>query len=109
MTALVGIYCKDGIVIGADSAATSTTGGGQRTIEQPVMKIDIIDDRIIITGSFNFSYAAAHFNAENMLVIKNIPALVSRYQKNFEFHEKTSQRYKPGLVLQHQFHFPHYN
>ena len=51
MTALVGIYCKDGIVIGADSAATSATAGGQRTIEQPVMKIDIIDDRIIIAGT----------------------------------------------------------
>ncbi len=72
-------------------------------------KVMLIDDRIIITGSFNFSYAAAHFNAENMLVIKNIPALVRRYQKNFAFHEKTSQRYKPGLVLKHQFHFPRYN
>ncbi len=72
-------------------------------------KVMVIDDHIIITGSFNFSYAAAHFNAENMLVIKNIPALVSRYQKNFVFHEKTSQRYKPGLVLEHQFHFPRYN
>ena len=72
-------------------------------------KVMLIDDRMIITGSFNFSYAAAHFNAENMLVIKNIPSLISRYQKNFEFHEKTSQRYKPGLVLEHQFHFPHYN
>lgn len=51
MTALVGIFCKDGIVIGADSAATSATAGGQRTIEQPVMKIDIIDDRIIIAGT----------------------------------------------------------
>ncbi|MBH1430371.1 hypothetical protein I5U42_03525 [Stenotrophomonas maltophilia] len=51
MTALVGIYCKDGIVIGADSAATSATAGGQRTIEQPVMKIDIVDDRIIIAGT----------------------------------------------------------
>ena len=38
-------------------------------------KVMVIDDHIIITGSFNFSYAAAHFNAENMLVIKNIPAV----------------------------------
>ena len=51
MTALVGIYCKDGIVIGADSAATSAMAGGIRTIEQPVMKIDIIDNRIIIAGT----------------------------------------------------------
>lgn len=51
MTALVGIYCKDGIVIGADSAATSAAAGGIRTVEQPVMKIDIIDGRIIIAGT----------------------------------------------------------
>lgn len=51
MTALVGIFCKDGIVIGADSAATSSTAGGQRTIEQPVKKIEIIEDRIIIAGT----------------------------------------------------------
>lgn len=51
MTALVGIFCKDGVVIGADSAATSATAGGQRTIEQPVMKIEIVADRIIIAGT----------------------------------------------------------
>lgn len=51
MTAIVGVFCKDGIVIGADSAATSAAAGGVRTVEQPVMKIDIIDDRIIIAGT----------------------------------------------------------
>lgn len=51
MTAIVGIFCKDGIVIGADSAATSAAAGGIRTIEQPVMKIDIIGGRIIIAGT----------------------------------------------------------
>lgn len=50
MTALVGIYCSNGIVIGADSAATSSAGN-IRTIEQPVMKIDIIDGRFIIAGT----------------------------------------------------------
>ena len=69
-------------------------------------KVMLIDGHIIITGSFNFSYAAAHFNAENMLVIRNVPALFNRYEKNFLFHEHTSARYQPGLVLEHQFHFP---
>lgn len=50
MTAIVGIFCKDGVVVGADSAATSVAGA-QRTIEQPTMKIDIIDDRIIVAGT----------------------------------------------------------
>ncbi len=71
-------------------------------------KVMLIDGHIIVTGSFNFSYAAAHFNAENMLVIQNIPALFMQYEQNFVFHEQTSQRYQPGLVLEHQFHFPRY-
>lgn len=50
MTAIVGILCKDGIVIGTDSSATfsaSTTS----TIEQPVKKISIIENRVIVAGS----------------------------------------------------------
>lgn len=50
MTAIVGVFCKDGIVIGADSAATSAAGR-EPTVEQPVMKIDIIDNCIIIAGT----------------------------------------------------------
>ena len=69
-------------------------------------KIMLIDGQTITTGSFNFSYAAAHFNAENMLVIQGVPALFARYQKNFAYHVQTSQLYKPGLVLEHQFHWP---
>jgi hypothetical protein len=52
MTILVGIRCKDGIVIGTDSAATFTAGPQLRTIEQPgVKKIAIIADRIIVAGT----------------------------------------------------------
>ena len=68
-------------------------------------KVMLIDGRIICTGSFNYSYAAAKFNAENMLVIRNVPGLFNQYQANFEFHRRTSQRYHPGLVLRHVFHW----
>ncbi len=71
-------------------------------------KIMLIDGQTITTGSFNFSYAAAHFNAENLLVIQDVPELFARYQKNFAYHVQTSQRYTPGLVLTHQFHWPHH-
>lgn len=51
MTILVGIRCKDGIVIGTDSAATFASGQ-MRTIEQPgVKKIAIIADRVIIAST----------------------------------------------------------
>lgn len=68
-------------------------------------KVMLIDGKIICTGSFNFSYAAAKFNAENMLVIKNVPGIFQQYQDNFEFHKNTSQQYHPGLVLRHVFHW----
>jgi 20S proteasome alpha/beta subunit len=51
MTAIVGIVCQDGIVIGTDSASTSATGPGQKTIETPSKKITIVDDRIIVAGT----------------------------------------------------------
>ena len=50
MTAIVGMLCSDGVVIGADSSSTFSTGR-ERTIEQPSEKISIIDDRIIIAGT----------------------------------------------------------
>lgn len=50
MTALVGIYCKDGVVIGADSSATFTAGQ-VRTIEQQTEKIELIGDHCILAGT----------------------------------------------------------
>jgi len=47
MTLIVGIRCRDGIVIGADSAATLGSAGGL-TISQPTQKLNIIGDRIIV-------------------------------------------------------------
>jgi hypothetical protein len=54
MTAIVGVLCRDGVVIGSDSASTSSTRSGPmgfRTIETPAKKITIIDDKIIVCGS----------------------------------------------------------
>ncbi len=50
MTILVGVLCRDGVVIGADSSATLGTGQ-HRTIEQPIAKIDIIATRFILAGT----------------------------------------------------------
>ena len=47
----------------------------------------IIDDRIVITGSFNFTKAAEEKNAENLLVIDS-PALAAKYVANFAKHKK---------------------
>ena len=50
MTILIGVLCKDGVVVGTDSSATFVAGGFG-TIEQPTKKIDIIDEKIIVAGT----------------------------------------------------------
>lgn len=48
-------------------------------------KVIIIDDHIVITGSFNFTAAAQKNNAENLLVLED-PALAARYIANWRVH-----------------------
>lgn len=50
MTAIVGLLCKEGVVIGADSAV-SFANPDMRTIEQPADKINIISNSIIVAGT----------------------------------------------------------
>src|SRR3954469_24120529 len=49
MTSIVGVLCRDGAVIGTDSA--TTFGGRNRTIEQRTEKLDIVGDEIILAGA----------------------------------------------------------
>ena len=46
-------------------------------------KVIIIDESILITGSYNFSRNAETQNDENVLVIHN-PELAARFLKEFE-------------------------
>lgn len=50
MTVLVGLLCKDGVVVGTDSAATFASGQ-LRTIEQTTQKIDIVGEKVIVAGT----------------------------------------------------------
>lgn len=61
-------------------------------------KVMVIDDQVVITGSFNFTRAAQEDNAENLLVIDD-PALAARYAANWQrraalSHKPTRQNYK---------------
>jgi phosphatidylserine/phosphatidylglycerophosphate/cardiolipin synthase-like enzyme len=68
-------------------------------------KMMVIDEEIVITGSFNFTKAAEKNNAENLLVIHD-KKLASLYTKNWQEHAQHSDVYvgngmtKGGLVLQ---------
>ena len=57
-------------------------------------KVMVIDDEMVITGSFNFTKSAEERNAENLLVIKN-KALAEQYKENWSKHSSHSQPYAP--------------
>ena len=54
-------------------------------------KVIIIDagrgDCAIVTGSFNFTYAAQHRNAENALILRGNPPLCAAYFNNWRRHQ----------------------
>jgi hypothetical protein len=51
MTAIVGVLCRDGVVIGSDSSVTFGPGPQFRTMEQPIEKLDVIGGGVIIAGT----------------------------------------------------------
>lgn len=56
-------------------------------------KVMVIDQEIVITGSFNFTKAAQEKNAENLLVIHD-KALAAQYSDNWHRHQKHSEIYR---------------
>ena len=55
-------------------------------------KVMIIDRGTVITGSFNFTYAAEKRNAENLLIITSAD-LAGLYADNFLAHRRHSRKY----------------
>src|ERR1022692_3218268 len=57
--------------------------------EHPIAhnKIIIIDKRVVITGSFNFTNEAENANAENLIVVRGHPDLPTHYRDNFFKHK----------------------
>jgi phosphatidylserine/phosphatidylglycerophosphate/cardiolipin synthase-like enzyme len=54
-------------------------------------KVMIIDKRIMIAGSFNFTKAAEERNAENLLVINDL-GLADQYAQNWRAHQAHSEQ-----------------
>ncbi|MGJ8453972.1 phospholipase D family protein [Pseudothermotoga sp. U03pept] len=52
-------------------------------------KVIVIDEEIVITGSFNFSKAAEQTNAENLVILKS-SQLAAIYLENYEVHKAHS-------------------
>lgn len=61
-------------------------------------KVMLIDGRVLITGSFNFTTQAEDYNGENLLVIRNHPRLYAAYLAEFEKHLAHAERQDKAVV-----------
>lgn len=62
-------------------------------------KVLVIDKKVVITGSYNFTNSAEHENAENVLIIKGHPDLPTLYRENFfqhKLHSRPAQQASQG-------------
>lgn len=50
-------------------------------------KIIIIDRKVVVTGSYNFTNQAEGDNAENVVIIKGHPEIAQKYYDNFQRHK----------------------
>ena len=61
-------------------------------------KIILIDAQtphgILVTGSYNFTWSAQARNAENLLILRDNPALLQRYLNNWQRHYAEAQPFK---------------
>ena len=87
---------------GSDAYALSRAGIGvklENRYENAHNKIIIVDailpTAVLLTGSYNFTYTAAKKNAENLLVIRNAPDVLTRYANNWMAHDKEAIPYSP--------------
>jgi phosphatidylserine/phosphatidylglycerophosphate/cardiolipin synthase-like enzyme len=57
-------------------------------------KVMVLDGRVVLTGSFNFTTAAQQHNAENLLVVEDA-ALAARYAANWQRHWAHAEAWRP--------------
>ena len=88
---------------GSDAHALSRAGIAvklENRYENAHNKVIVIDagspSAVLLTGSYNFTYTAAKKNAENLLLIRNAPDVLTRYANNWMAHDKEAIRYVPA-------------
>ncbi len=87
---------KKKVNVRVNSAQQSDTGKYSGIMHN---KFAIIDNKILITGSFNWTHSAEELNNENLLIIKESKELTSKFEKEFLklWHEGKPPRVTPIL------------
>ena len=62
MTLIIGIRCSDGIVVGADGAATYETGTGLLTVRESMSKLDIVGNQVVVGTSGTVGLGQLHID-----------------------------------------------
>ena len=57
-------------------------------------KVMVIDQQVVVTGSFNFTNSAETRNAENLLILRS-PALAKSYRENWLVHSQHARTLAP--------------
>jgi phosphatidylserine/phosphatidylglycerophosphate/cardiolipin synthase-like enzyme len=57
-------------------------------------KFTLFDDRLVITGSYNWTFASEELNHENILLLRE-PKLVESFRNEFDSLWKTSEEFEP--------------
>jgi phosphatidylserine/phosphatidylglycerophosphate/cardiolipin synthase-like enzyme len=57
-------------------------------------KVILVDGKVVITGSFNFTKDSETENAENLVFLRDKPAVAAAYEENFRRHLEHSDRYE---------------
>lgn len=83
---------KRGLVSSIAAAGVPTLVDAEHdSAHNKVMVIDAgLPQAVLITGSFNFTQAAQHKNAENLLLIRGNPRLTEAYLANWQRHRAHS-------------------
>jgi phosphatidylserine/phosphatidylglycerophosphate/cardiolipin synthase-like enzyme len=63
------------------------------TLETAHNKVMVFDGSAVITGSYNFTYAAEYRNAENLLYLRNAPELVRAYVHDWDWRRGCSRKF----------------
>ena len=74
-----------------EAGVPTFTDGKHATAHNKVM---IFDHKTVATGSFNFTKDSEQENAENLVFLRDKPAVVTAYEDNFRHHLDHSKKYK---------------
>jgi phosphatidylserine/phosphatidylglycerophosphate/cardiolipin synthase-like enzyme len=78
---------RDAVRILATAGLPVMLDGEHLAAHNKVLVIDAAGpEPVVVTGSFNFTFAAQYRNAENLLVLRGNPALAGAYRDNWERH-----------------------